>query len=210
MILDGILILILLVACIVGYKCGLAATISRLGSWLAAAVLAFIFSGTLKKYLCDNTEIDENFFQKFVLKLSGKNEDMSSVPGIFQDQVADARNHFVNATAQNMTEVVMGVFAFLIILVGVKLISIAFTYIFSKKHSKGVIGFADGMLGMFMGLIIGIIIVISLMAFAVPFAMTSSDQFADLFAKASEGSMIAKYFYDYNLIIMFINDFVVK
>lgn len=72
------------------------------------------------------------------------------------------------------------------------------------------IGFADGTLGLFMGLIIGIIVVIALMAFAVPFAMTSSDEFAKLFAQASEGSIIAKYFYDYNLILLFIKDFVVK
>lgn len=211
MILDGIIILIILLACIIGHKCGLAAGLSRLGSWLVAVALAFTFSRPLKTYLCDNTMFDEGFYAKFVAKLSGdsKADSMDALPGLFQDQITDAKLRFVNATATQLTDIVMAIFAFLIILIGVKLLALAFAFIFSKKHNKGVIGFADGVLGTFMGFLIGVIIVITLMAFAVPFALTSSDQFATLFETASQGSYIAKYFYDYNLILIFIKSFII-
>lgn len=211
MILDGLIILIILIAAVVGYKCGLASTIAKLGSWLAAVVLAFAFSGPLKKFLAEKTQIDDDFHEKFVTQLSGNKsaDSLDAVPGLFQDQFTQAKTNFVNATASNLTDIVMAVFAFVIILVGVKLIAIAFNYLFSKKHSKGIVGFTDGMLGLAAGLVTGIIIVLALMAFAVPFAVSSSSDFAELFASASKDGVISPYFYDYNLFLLFIKDFII-
>lgn len=209
MILDIIIIGVIIIAGIVGYKCGLASMLSRLGGWLASIVLAFILCTPLRMFLCENTHIDEKFYYRFSEKLGGDGSSMQNVPDLFKDQVTEAQSHFVNATATKLTEIVMAIFAFLIIVIVVKLIAFAFKHLFSKKHNDGFIGFTDGLVGLVMGLVIGVILVITLMAFAVPFAMSSSDAFAEYFQTASEGSLLSPFFYDYNLILAFISNFVI-
>ncbi|MCQ2551517.1 MAG: CvpA family protein [Clostridia bacterium] len=198
MVLDGIIILILLIAMIVGYRAGLAKVVSHLGSWLISLVLALAFSGPLKFYLVNKTEIDDDFRIKFVQALSDNSQE--NVPSLIQDQLTQAKV----ATATQLTQIAMSIFAFLIIFVGVKLIATAFKYLFSKKHAKGIIGFTDGILGMALGLVTGAIIVIALMAFVVPFAMGTYEGFTNFFDSISEGSVLMKYFYDYNLILLII------
>ncbi len=209
MVLDIIIVAIIIVSAVVGYRCGLASMISHLGSWLVAVVLAFIFCSPLRTLLCENTKIDDDFYHKFVVKLGGENsgQSMNTVPDLFQDQISSARSHFVTSTATQLTDIVMAIFAFLIILVGVKLIAFAFKHLFSKQHNEGVVGFADGVIGMVMGFVIGIIVVIALMALVVPFAMSSSESFAEFFKSASENAILLPYFYDYNLILLFIKGF---
>lgn len=208
MILDIIIGLVVLVSCIVGYKCGLASMLSHLGSWLVATVLAFILCSPLKIYLCQSTGIDEYFYAKFAQRLTPQSSGrLGPIPDLFKDEIASARSHFVNATATQLTDIVMAIFAFLIILIGVKLIAFAFGALFSKKHNRGFIGFTDGLIGLFLGFIVGLILVVTLMAMAVPFAMSSFDGFAKYYEIASKDAIIAPYFYDYNLILVFIKSF---
>lgn len=200
MILDGIILLILIIAFVIGYRSGLANTVSHLGGWLLSAILAIVFSGPLKSYLFENTKIDDNFHEKFVLSLNKDN--IQSVPSLFSDQLTQAKMRLVEQTSTQLTDMAMGIFSFVIIFVGVKLIAVAFKYLFSKKHSKGIIKFTDGLLGAALGLVIGVIVVIALMAFAVPFAMGTYDGFTEFFKNISEGSILITYFYDYNILLL--------
>lgn len=107
------------------------------------------------------------------------------------------------SVADKVTDILMSIIAFFIIVLGAKLFCGLITILMSKKYHQGMVGFMDGMGGLCFGVIRGGIIIILIFLALIPvIAMVSRDN-SNLIIEQLNTSRAAEFIYNKNLLLKF-------
>ncbi len=229
MAIDITILVILLISCLLGARKGFAATITSLFGWFVSTVCGLVFFDTVKKFIETNTPIDEFFngiiLERLVLAATGigtgtKPEGSLSydtIPDLFGNfftsinpQLADGFNaaaenavsKMLEGTAQSITSILMSVISFLILVLGIKLISRLILMLFSKQNNKGLTGFVDGLAGFAFGAVRGLFLIFIFLGLLVPILTLINPDFSQLAMDDFSKSKAGDFLYQHNLMLM--------
>lgn len=229
MAIDITILVILLISCLLGARKGFAATITSLFGWFVSTVCGLVFFDTVKKFIEANTPIDEFFngiiLERLVLAATGigtgtKPEGSLSydtIPDLFGNfftsinpQLADGFNaaaenavsKMLEGTAQSITSILMSVISFLILVLGIKLVSRLILMLFSKQNNKGLTGFVDGLAGFAFGAVRGLFLIFIFLGLLVPILTLINPDFSQLAMDDFSKSKAGDFLYQHNLMLM--------
>ena len=114
------------------------------------------------------------------------------------DAIAETIGHSV---ADKITDLLMGIIAFLLIVLAAKIFCGIITLAMSKKYRGGAIGFLDGFGGFCFGLVRGGIIILLIFAALVPIVALASPENSNLIIEQLGTSKFAESIYQNNILI---------
>ena len=209
-----ILILILIVVCAVfGFRNGFLISLSRIGGWIGALAVAFFFRDKVSAWLIANTHFYENtqakveaVCQSFVQNYTGSG-DPSGGAGGFSVTLGKVGDALATAAAQQITAHLWTVIVFVGIVFGIKIILFVLTFFLSKKYHGGMIGGIDGVAGLLFGLFQAVAAILVIFALILPLSYTVSAQTHDNINRSMDNSIVAKLIYENNPLLDFIDGF---
>ena len=209
-----ILILIIIVLCAVfGFRNGFLISLSRIGGWLGALIVAFLFRSKVNTWLLAHTSFYEKtqaridaVCQTFVANYTGDG-DPSGGAGGFSAKLEEIGHALASAAAEQITAHLWNVLVFVGIVFGIKIILFVLTLLLSKKFHSGVIGGIDGVAGLLFGLFQAVVCILVVFALVLPISYTFSAKTHDDIDKSMDDSIIAKLIYENNPLLDFIDGF---
>lgn len=108
------------------------------------------------------------------------------------------------SVADKITDLLMGIIAFLFIVLAAKLFCGIITLLMSKKYRGGAIGFFDGFGGFCFGLVRGGIIILLIFAALVPIIALTSPENSNLIIEELATSKFAESIYQNNILIKYL------
>lgn len=212
MIFDIILIAILAVTMVRGFRSGFVYTFIHAAGWILAVVIGFAWSPKLQNYIINNTKLYTKlysaFFERFSQSITFQNETIEHLPKIIKKVFDDAYMSIASSLAETVTDILFTILCFVTVVAVIKLILLLVTVLFSKKNSDGgFTSFTDGMLGLAAGIVHGIIIIFFMFAFLTVFSGFMSPEFSAKIADSLSESAFAKDFYDNNLLLLIVRSF---
>ena len=209
-----ILILIIIVLCAVfGFRNGFLISLSRIGGWIGALVVAFLYRTKVSDWLLEHTdyyaktqERVEGVCRAFVENYTGDGDPSGGAGGFsaILDKVGEA---LANAAAEQITAHLWTVIVFVGIVFGIKLVLFILTLVLSKKFHGGMIGGIDGVAGLLFGLFQAVVAVLVVFALILPISYTVSAKTHDDINRSMDDSMVAKLIYENNPLLDFIDGF---
>jgi hypothetical protein len=209
-----VLILIIIVACAVfGFRNGFLISLSRIGGWIGALIVAFLFRGRVNDWLLENTdyydrvqERVENVCRAFVENYVGDG-DPSGGAGGFSATLERVGSELATAAAEQITIHLWPVIVFCGIVFGIKLVLFVATLLLSKKFHGGMIGGIDGVAGLLFGLFQAAVAILVVFALILPLSYTVSAKTHDDINDSMRNSIVAKLIYENNPLLDFIDGF---
>ena len=209
-----ILILVIIVVCAVfGFRNGFIISLSRIGGWLGALVVAFLYRSKVNDWLLEHT----SFYDKTQLRVEAVckafvenfvgDGDPSGGAGGFGATLHRVGDALASAAAEQITEHLWPVIVFVGIVFGVKIILFVLTLLLSKRFHNGMIGGIDGVAGLLFGLFQAIVAVLVVFALILPVSYTFSAKTHDDIERSMDESMVAKLIYENNPLLDFIDGF---
>lgn len=133
---DVVIIAVMLLSIIMGYKKGLIGVIFKIASFIIAIILAFALSKPVTNYIIANTEIDDNLHMTIQKALESnnsenpeeyKNENMPEVISQYiteqiKTATANAQNEVAKVVATNLTGTIINGLAFIGIFIIAKIL----------------------------------------------------------------------------------------
>lgn len=211
MILDIIVIGILVLTMVFGFRRGFIYTISHTLGWVASLVAAFLLASPLRDLMTEKTQIDDSIYFALFDKLSLSSDSLTastqSFPLIIGQTVSEATENAAMAIAEKITELTTLLLCFFAILLVAKIIFFFLTTAASRREKKGFTGFTDGLLGMLAGFLKGVVFVFLFLALLLPVTNLVSPFSAELILGSLDSSHFARALYDNNYLVLVINDF---
>ncbi|MCL2111684.1 MAG: CvpA family protein [Clostridiales bacterium] len=209
-----ILILVIIVVCAVfGFRNGFLISLSRIGGWIGALVIAFFFREQVSDWLIENTETYtrtqeriSNVCQTFVENYVGYG-DPSGGAGGFSVTLGRVGDALATAAAEQIMTHLWTVIVFVGIVLGIKLILFVLTLLLSKKFHSGMLGGIDGVAGLLFGLFQAIACILVIFALILPLSYTVSADLHDDIERSMNESIVAKLIYDNNPLLDLIDGF---
>ncbi len=208
-ILDILAAVILLFSIVQGARKGFAKTCVSFMQWFICIVAGFFLCTPIKEYLMDHTTLDEAIHNYIIDQIHTTIEESApyqTVPDLFSSWLQRGEDSFLYGTSASLTDIVLTVLAFLLIILGVKIIGGILVLLFSKEHHKGLIGCMDGLLGFGFGAVRGILLLLILFALFVPVLTLLPGTLAITIKTALDQSMVASVLYDDNLLLILLRD----
>ena len=211
MIFDVILIAILALTMVFGFRSGIVYTFIHTIGWALSIVLAFVWSPKLQDFLIEKTSLKNSIYEAFLAKFSQslafRDESIENLPAIFKKIIENAHSSMTASLAETMSDILFVTLCFVIVVLTVKILLWLITELFSKKKTDGITGFTDGILGLAAGLIHGVFIVFFFFAFLTVINGFLSPELSTKIAEALSASAFAKDFYDNNLLLLVVRSF---
>ena len=212
MIFDILVIFVLAVSMVLGFRSGfLYACIHTVG-WLLAVLMGFIWSPKLCVLLNEKTRLpaslENAFYSRFSESFSTADETLRQLPEILSSLIRKTEISFVSQAAQTMPNLCLSILAFLLTALAVKLLLWVLTETLSRKRNDGFTGLADGILGLAAGFLRGILLVFFGFALLVPLCSFLAPETASSVMEALSSSMFAKDLYDNNLLMLIVRSFI--
>ena len=209
-----VLIVIIIVACAVfGFRNGFLISLSRIGGWLGALVVAFLYRTQVSDWLLENTDLYqktqirvEAVCKTFVENYTGDGDPSGGIGG-FSATLGKIGEALAGAAAEQITAHLWTVIVFVIIVFGIKIVLLALTLILSKKFHGGMIGGIDGVAGLLFGLFQAVVAILVVFALILPLSYTVSAKTHEDINASMDKSVVAKLIYDNNPILDFIDGF---
>lgn len=206
MIFDIIILIILLLTMVFGFRRGFVYSFIHTLSLIGTLIAAFFGARFMQGHLEERTMIDDNLysnlFERFSSTMDSALSPLDTLPLILGRKVEAASGDTAALAAEKLTDFLMLVLSFLILFIAIKLICYLIILFFSRKNSDGFIGAVDGLLGMLAGFIKGVLIVFIVLALLVPGMNFMSTASAELFMAALDNSYVAKTLYDANFLLL--------
>lgn len=209
MIIDIILFSILVVIMAISYRNGFISTFLHLVGWLISLSCGFFFAPRVKEYLISKDFFYTSINEKLLSKMpqgappgSFKSEGIPNLVGDFVDNVTDTVSTNI---ASSLTELIMVIISFLIVVIAVKLFLYFITIIFSKKNRKGPTGLIDGLLGLAFGFFKGMIVLYIILAVMIPVINLTSPENTFAILTSLDSSVLAKDLYNNNPLLLITN-----
>jgi uncharacterized membrane protein required for colicin V production len=209
-----ILILIIIVACAVfGFRNGFLISLSRIGGWIGALLIAFFFHKRFGDWLIEHTSFYENtqlrvqkVCETFVTNYTG-DSDPSAGAGGFGATLDRVGESLAKAAAEQITSHLWTVIVFVMIVFGIKIILFVLTLLLSKRFHGGMIGGIDGVAGLLFGLFQAIVAILVVFALLLPISYTVSAKTHDNIERSMSNSIVAELIYENNPLLDFIDGF---
>ncbi len=206
MLIDIAVGIILIISVVRGYSNGFARTFLHIAGWVLSIVLAFVFYPKATEILMGKTSIYDTIHSILSVHFSSGSESttqyaLSQFPAALgstiQGIIDGAAGALADALTDGLTQIVFNILGFLLIAVGVRLVFLLISLLFSKKNNDGITGFVDGVLGGLAGAAKGMIVVYVVLAFMVPMlGLTDNPILQDVLST----SIFSQYLYDNNLL----------
>ncbi len=212
MIFDIILIAILAVAMVKGFRTGFVYTFIHAVGWILAVVIGFAWSPKLQAYIIEHTKLYSRIYDAFLVKfsqsLSFRDETVENLPKIIRKIIDDTYASITSSLAQTVTDIFFTIMCFVIVVAVVKIVLLFITALFSKKKSdSGFTSITDGMLGLTAGMLQGILIIFFIFAVLTVASGFMAPEMSEKIANSLTESAFAKDFYDNNLLLLVIRSF---
>lgn len=151
--------------------------------------------------LFDFSSLKEGSILAKFSELFGKTDDYLSFLKKPVDSITETISQSV---ADKITDLLMGIIAFLFIVLAAKLFCGIITLLMSKKYRGGAIGFFDGFGGFCFGLVRGGIIILLIFAALVPIIALTSPENSNLIIEELATSKFAESIYQNNILIKYL------
>ena len=206
MIFDIIILIILVLTMVFGFRRGFVYSFIHTLSLIGTLIVAFFGAKIMRTQLAERTMLDDNLynnlFERFSTSLDSALSPLDTLPLILGEKVDAAAADTAALAAEKLTDFLMLIIGFLILFVALKFICYIIILFVSRKNNDGFIGAVDGLLGMLAGLIKGVLIVFILLALLVPGMNLMSPASAEIFLTALDNSYIAGTLYDANFLLL--------
>ncbi len=170
MVTDLICIAIIIASAVWYGRRGFAVSIMSLLQWFVTIVTSLFFCDDLSGFLSGtrlNDSINSYFKEKFSEGIS-ENPVARTLPEVFNGWVDSNSDYVTEIAAKDLTQVVMVVMSFFMLVIIIKVLCWLFTRLFSREHNKGFIGLIDMILGSGFGIILGFLYVLLFCTFLLP------------------------------------------
>lgn len=209
-----ILIIVIIVLCAVfGFRNGFLIALSRIGGWIGALLVAFFYHKKVGDWLIQNTGFYESAQARikavcdtFVTNYTGDGDPSAGAGGFGAtlDQIGDS---LATAAAEQITAQLWTVIVFVGIVFGIKIILFVLTLLLSKRYHNGMIGGIDGVAGLLFGLFQAMAAILVIFALLLPISYTVSAKTHDDINRSMDNSIAAKFIYENNPLLDLIDGF---
>ena len=200
-----VLILIIIIACAVfGFRNGLLISLSRLGGWIGAVIVAFLYYKEVGVWLIEHTSFYEKLNERTLLVCEGFVTNAQSTPG---GTVARLGETLAVEAADKIASHIWTIVVFVGVILGIKLVLFVLTLFLSKKFHTGFVGGIDGFVGLLFGIFQAIVAVMVAFALILPIAYTTSVKTHDFIDTEMDKSIVAEIIYDNNPLLEIIDGF---
>jgi uncharacterized membrane protein required for colicin V production len=209
MIIDIALFSILIIIMAISYRNGFISTFMHLIGWLLSISCGFFFSPQVKEYLISKdffyTAINDKLLNKMPQGLPAGSLESQGIPEIVGDFINKVTGTVSLNIAASLTELIMVIISFFIVVIIVKLFLYLITIAFSKKTRKGTAGLIDGILGLAFGFIKGMIVIYILLAIMIPVINLTSPDNTFAILTSLDSSVFAKDLFNNNPLLLITN-----
>ncbi|MBO7208644.1 MAG: CvpA family protein [Clostridia bacterium] len=189
---DIIILLIIIVAAMTGYKKGLVHSVFNFGHHIISLVAAMLFYPVVTDWLA-TTSLQQKIYELVSGKMGG-GTDVSQLPSFMQEAVKSGTQAVTDATSTMVTQIFLTIIAVLIVFVGVKIILWVASFFVKSVTKLPVIKTFNKIGGFFFGVLSGVVITYVILAIVSMFPGSAVYNFVEL------GSL-SKNMLDNNLIL---------
>ena len=206
-ILDIVIIAILVLNIILGYRKGLIKVAFNLCAFIVAVIITWILYAPVTNLIINNTQIDENIkntiIEKGVIKSEQKEEtDENSVNGYIKKYVTtpatDKANEAVETIATEVSQKVVAIFVIIGLFILVRIGLLLLRFLSDIIAELPIIKQFNEVGGIIYGIIVGLFVIYIFLAILF-FVMSIND--SGLVANIINTSLISKYLYTNNIIL---------
>lgn len=203
-ILDLVLIAILILSIIFGYKRGLINVAFNMCVFIVALVITFILYNPITNLVINNTQIDETIksaiIENDLLKTSNDNqkEDKDVFNKYIEKYVTDTANDAIDASARIVAEKIVGIMVAIILFIVVRILLILTRFIADGIASLPIIKQFNKLGGLLYGILSGLIIIYGILA--ILFFVISINN-TGMVADAVNTSILSKFLSTHNIIL---------
>ena len=209
MIIDITLFCILIVIMATSYRNGFISTFMHLMGWIVSLGCGLFFTPQVKAYLIEKdyfySSIKENLLTKMPAGIPNGSLESQGIPSLVGDFINNITDSVAENIAGGLTELIMIILSFLIVVIAVKFFLYIIIALFSKKNREGATGFIDGMLGLGFGFAKGMIVLYVLLAILIPVINLTSPDTSFAILTSLDSSLMAKDLYNNNPLLLLIN-----
>ena len=203
-ILDLVLIAILILSIIFGYKRGLINVAFNVCAFIVALVITFILYNPITNLVINNTQIDENIksaiIENNLLKTSDDNQtkDKDVLNKYVEKYVTDTANDALDSSARIVAEKIVGIMVAIILFIVVRILLILTRFIADGIASLPIIKKFNKLGGLLYGILSGLIIIYGILA--ILFFVISINN-TGMVADAVSTSILSKFLSTHNIIL---------
>jgi uncharacterized membrane protein required for colicin V production len=210
MAIDIFLFILLVVITALGYRNGFIYTLFHTLGWLISLLIGFVFTPMVKTYMIQSDIFYTSIREQVLLRMPGNLEDhpltAEGIPRSIRRVMEDMTTSLTESAVSVVTDFLMTVAAFLILVAASKFLLYILIALFSKRNNPGATGIIDGLLGLGMGFIKGFVVVYLVLAIMIPAINLASPDHAFSLLTSLDSSLMAKDLYDNNpLLLLFRN-----
>lgn len=210
MAIDIFLFILLVVITALGYRNGFIYTLFHTLGWLISLLIGFVFTPMVKTYMIQSDIFYTSIREQVLLRMPGNLEDhpltAEGIPRSIRRLMEDMTTSLTESAVSVVTDFLMTVAAFLILVAASKFLLYILIALFSKRNNPGATGIIDGLLGLGMGFIKGFVVVYLVLAIMIPAINLASPDHAFSLLTSLDSSLMAKDLYDNNpLLLLFRN-----
>ncbi|MCL2492825.1 MAG: CvpA family protein [Clostridiales bacterium] len=210
---DVLIVVIVVLCAVYGFRAGFLISLTRLVGWVGALLLAFLFHNQVAAWILAHTDWYARLGDRILLICNQfvslyENGATSQVPaGVAAAASTDAAARAAEV-ANSLTGHVFTILVFVGIILGIKIILLVLTLLFSKKFHGGFLGFVDGFVGLLLGLFSSVIAILVIFALIMPLSYTLNPSAYAFIQSQMDNSIIASFIYQNNPLLDIINGFV--
>ena len=206
---DVLIVVIIVLCAVFGFRAGFLISLTRLVGWIGALAVAFLYHNQVAAWVLAHTDWHDKLGKRILL-ICNQFVDLfqkgatTDVPA----GVATAVGTDAAARAAEVANSLTGHLFPVLVFVGIKVVLLILTILLSKKFHGGFLGFIDGFVGLLLGLFSSVAAILVVFAFILPLSfMISTNAYAFISTQMSD-SIIASFIYQNNPILDIINGFV--
>lgn len=206
---DFIIVLILALSAILGARKGFAMTLASFMQWFICIIAGLLLCNKTKGFLIDYTTLDDSINRTILDHIETSIEESApykAMPDLFSSWVNQGAEDFAYGTSASITNVVMIIVSFLLVVLAIKVIGFLAVYLFSRKYNDGVTGFFDGVMGFLFGLVRGVLLVLLFFTVLVPILSVVWPGMSEGIVGLMDGTRLAELLYNDNMILVLIRD----
>ncbi|MDR1816062.1 MAG: CvpA family protein, partial [Clostridiales Family XIII bacterium] len=170
---DILIIVIIALCAVFGFRAGFLISLTRLIGWVGAVVIAFFYHKDVEVWVLEHTDwfeklserihtICDNFVALYTNDVTG------NLPSGLSQAASGAGNTLAAEMAVKITDHAYTILVFVGIIFGIKIVLFVATLLLSKKFHGGFLGFIDGFVGLLLGLFSSIVAILVAFAFIMP------------------------------------------
>lgn len=204
--LDIIIIAILLISVVLGYKKGLINVAFNLCAFIIALIITLVLYRPITNFVIDNTEFDDKIENVIIEKGITNGEENTTEDGTLNKYIEEyvmksvdnTKNEIVKSTATIIAEKIIGIVVMIALFIVIRILLIFAKAIINGIANLPIIKQFNELGGLLYGILRGIVIVYGILT--IMFIVISMNN-NGVFANAIDTSIVSKILYENNIIL---------